>query len=106
MSTAISRLEPDGRSASASSCPSWCVTRHGVHRGEENWVHTGEPLLVAEGIPASIVMSVDPETGTTDGPYVLIGAREYTLTEARHVGSALIAAADAAAAARDFAMEI
>jgi hypothetical protein len=74
--------------------------------GEENWVHTGEPLLGADGIPASIVMSVDPETGTIDGPYVLIGAREYTLSEARHVGSALIAAADAAAAARDSAMDI
>ncbi|WP_156465298.1 hypothetical protein [Knoellia sp. Soil729] len=81
-----------------SPCPSWCVTRHGVHLGEENWVHTGEPLLVADGIPAYVVMSVDPETGTSDGPYVLIGAREYTLSEARHVGSALMAAVDSACA--------
>ena len=45
-------------------------------------------------------MSVDPETGVIGGPYVLIGSREYTLAEALEVGSALIAAAERAAAAR------
>jgi hypothetical protein len=51
---------------------------------------------VADGLRAQIVMSVDPGTGTADGPYILIGAKEYTLTEARMLGSAFIAAADAA----------
>jgi hypothetical protein len=81
----------------ARRCPPWCVTQHCVHLGEENWIHASEPLPVADGVRAQIVMSVDPDTGTTDGPYILIGAQEYTLTEARLLGNALMAAADAAA---------
>ena len=81
----------------ARRCPPWCVTQHGVHLGEENWIHASEPLPVADGVRAQIVMSVDPDTGTTDGPSILIGAQEYTLTEARLLGNALIAAADSAA---------
>ncbi|MFW5468691.1 DUF6907 domain-containing protein [Knoellia sp. CPCC 206435] len=96
MSATEHRTAAGHPSASTSSCPTWCVSRHGVHLGEENWVHTGEPLLVADGIRAVVVMSVDPDTGTADGPYVLIGAHEYTLAEARALWGALLAAVDQA----------
>ncbi|MFW5469519.1 DUF6907 domain-containing protein [Knoellia sp. CPCC 206435] len=89
--------EPSSRTT---ACPPWCVTRHDVHLGEENCVHTGEPLLVADGIRAVIAMSVDPDTGTADGPYVLIGTHEYTLTEARQLWSALLDALDSAGQAQ------
>ena len=97
MSKAKHRSGQEHPSAATSFCPPWCVTHHGVHLGEENWVHTGEPLLVADGIRAVVVMSVDPDTGTADGPYVLIGASEYTLAEARALWGALLAAVEQAA---------
>ncbi len=101
MSTSEHRRVAEDDPSTATTCPSWCVTHHGLHLGEENWVHTGEPLLMADGIRAQIVMSVDPGTGSEDGPYVLIGTREYTLTEARLLGSALVGAIDDAALAGD-----
>ncbi|KGN39644.1 hypothetical protein [Knoellia aerolata] len=97
MSTTEQRSVAGEPSASTTSCPPWCVTHHGVHLGEENWIHTGEPLVMGEGLRAQVVMSVDPGTGITDGPYLLIGAREYSLPEARRLGSALVQAIDAAA---------
>jgi hypothetical protein len=35
-------------------------------------------------------MSVDPETGVQDGPYVLIGSTELSLDAAAALGNALI----------------
>lgn len=75
------------------SCPHWCVTRHGVHRGEEDWLHLGDPLTVASGVVARLCMSVDPGSGAVDGPYVLVGATEHTLLEAEALGGALVALA-------------
>lgn len=71
-------------------CPPWCVGSHGLHDGEEDWVHVGQPLPIADGIDATLCMSVDPETGLRDGPYVLIGSTELSLDAAAALGNALI----------------
>ena len=75
------------------TCPQWCVTGHGAHLGEEDWIHLSEPLAVADGTLARLCMSVDPLTGAADGPYVVIGSTEYTLSEAEALGDSLIAMA-------------
>ena len=77
----------------ANSCPHWCVTHHGVHLGEEDWIHTSEPVMIADGTVARLCMSIDPDTGAKDGPYVLIGNSELTLTETAELGSSLLALA-------------
>ena len=97
MSRTTSESIAGAAATAARPCPHWCVTRHGVHLGEENWIHASEPLPVADGVRSQIVMSLDPDTGTADGPYIVVGEQEYPLTEARLLGSAFIAAADAAA---------
>ena len=74
-------------------CPSWCVAGHGVHLGEEDWVHLGEPLPMTDGVSAQLCMSIDPVTGTQDGPYVLIGGTEYTLAAAASLASSLMSLA-------------
>jgi hypothetical protein len=74
-------------------CPSWCRARHGLHLGEEAWVHLSEPLYVSEGVSAQLCMSVDPLTSVQDGPYVLIGSAEYTLHQTQALGAALMAMA-------------
>lgn len=71
-------------------CPGWCVARHGAQLGEEDWVHVGEPLTVAEGVTAHLCMSVDPGCGEADGPYVLIGVSEYTPAAAAELGRTLM----------------
>jgi hypothetical protein len=71
-------------------CPPWCNVRHGITEGEEDWVHVSEPLDVADEVAARLCMSVDPETATEDGPYVVVGSREYSLTEAERLGASLI----------------
>ena len=80
-------------SAARASCPPWCVSRHGIHLGEEDWVHVGEPLPVAEGVSAQLCMSIDPVTGAEDGPYVVIAGTEYTLPAAAALGGSLMALA-------------
>lgn len=80
--------------ATQSACPHWCVTRHGLRTGEEDWVHTSAPVSVADGLVALLCMSVDPAGRTVDGPYVLIGTTEYTVAEAKALGDSLIALAD------------
>jgi len=80
------RLESGVRGA----CPSWCAAGHGVHLGEEDWVHLSEPLTVVEGLSAQLCMSIDPDTSAHDGPYVVLGSTEYTLAEAQAVAAALM----------------
>jgi hypothetical protein len=82
-------------STPAGSCPPWCVADHGRHPGEDDRVHTGEPIELADGILARLCLSVDPRTGAEDGPYVLVGWTEYTLDEAEGLGAALTAMAKA-----------
>ncbi len=76
--------------ASRTACPGWCVASHGDHGGEEDWVHTGEPLNVAEGVDAHGCMSVDPTTGAVDGPFVIIGWRQYTPAQAEALATSLL----------------
>jgi hypothetical protein len=57
--------------------------------GEEDWLHLGEPLRVADGLVARLCMSIDPDTGSVDGPYVLIGGTEYTLSQAQQLAASL-----------------
>jgi len=72
------------------SCPAWCVTGHHLHAGEEDWVHTSEPLPVDRGVAARLCMSIDPDTGAIDGPHLLIGSTEYSLPAATTLGAALL----------------
>ena len=82
-------------SPAVETCPPWCVADHGRHPGEDDRVHTGESVELADGVLARLCLSVDPRTGAPDGPYVLVGWSEYTLDEAAALGSALIAMARA-----------
>ncbi len=79
-------------------CPAWCTTAHGVHAGEEDWVHLGEPATIGPGERTQLCMTVDPVTGTSDGPYVLVGPTEYTPAQAAALGRALLALAEMAGA--------
>ena len=76
-------------------CPTWCVTSHGVHGGEEDWVHAGEPLVLAPDVQAQVCLSVDPGTGRVDGPHVVIGWAQYTPAEVEALGASLIGLAAA-----------
>lgn len=80
---------------SQNACPRWCVTRHGLHLGEEDWVHTSAPVSIADGLVALLCMSRDPAGRAEDGPYVLIGTTEYTVAEAKTLGHCLIALTNA-----------
>jgi hypothetical protein len=77
------------------NCPTWCVTRHSTDLGEENWLHLSEPLSLDDGVVARLCLSVEPDSGAEDGPYVLIGTSEYTLLEAEALGATLVALAGA-----------
>lgn len=76
-------------------CPRWCVSQHTVHLGEEDWLHTGEPLMVADGLTARLCMSIHPTTRDEDGPYVLIGTSELTLDETARLSASLLDLANA-----------
>ena len=94
------------RVSSVHTCPAWCTTQHGVARGEDDWLHVSEALLVADDVFARLCMSVNPETDAEDGPYVVVGSREYSLTEASRLGGALMRlAAVGAASTRPGAVE-
>ena len=74
-------------------CPEWCVTAHDPSRGEEDWVHLSEPLVLTDGVMARLCMSVDPATGEQDGPYVLVGDEQLTPEQAERLGIELSALA-------------
>jgi hypothetical protein len=82
----------EGGMATAHS-PPWCVTAHDPSRGEDDWLHMSEPVVVAEGVVARLVMSVDPQTGEQDGPYVMVGDDQLTPSEAQRRGFELSALA-------------
>ena len=71
-------------------CPAWCVTGHGVHLGEEDWLHCSEPLTITDGVSAELCLSVDPSTRAEDGPYLVVGSTEYSLDEARALALGLL----------------
>ena len=92
------QTRPSDTAPLAATCPSWCVAPHGLHDGEEDWVHMSEPLPLADRVLARLCMTVHPVTLATDGPYVMVGSTEYTPSEANTVGLALQALASAAEA--------
>jgi hypothetical protein len=61
---------------------------HGLHRGEEDQVHVSAQLCVRNTL-VRLCTSIDPATGLQDGPYVLVGAHEYTLGEVDDLVAAL-----------------
>ncbi len=69
------------KQARTASCPAWCARRHGERPGEDDSVHVSGQLLVRRTV-LRLCTTIDPGTGTQDGPYVLVGADEYTLHEA------------------------
>ena len=77
-------------------CPGWCVTQHDVLAGEDDWLHTGEPLILSDCVSARLCMSIHPATGEEDGPYVLLGTSELTLDEAARLGASLLGLANPA----------
>ena len=78
----------------SNTCPRWCRTEHGELDGEENHLHTGASLRLADGVTAYLCATIDPYTGATDGPYILVESEEWSLDRARSIGQALIALAD------------
>ena len=72
------------------SCPPWCATGHGIHLGEDDWVHLSEPLPLTDGVSAQLCMSIDPATSAQDGPYVVIGSTEYTPAQAQALAASLM----------------
>lgn len=85
------------------TCPAWCRTRHGAAAGEDDWLHVSEPLVLADDVIARLCMSVDPRTDEADGPYVIVGTREYSLAEAAELGASLIQLAEVGATPRSAA---
>lgn len=77
-------------SLAAPTCPPWCTSPHNT-LGEENWLHVGEPLLLTDGVRAQLCTSIDPLTGTQDGPYVIIGDTNYTPAQAQLIAARLVA---------------
>ena len=75
------------------TCPGWCAISHGVHMGEEDWLHRSNPISLDDGTFANLCMSINPATGAQDGPFIVIGATEYSLEQAEHIGAALMAMA-------------
>lgn len=91
MASCEASAEPGGTTAGvANTCPRWCFTDHGVHLGEEDWIHTSQPVRLADDRVARMCMSIDPDTGIEDGPYVLIGDTELTVDQAKAVGESLL----------------
>lgn len=62
------------------TCPPWCSLEHGIHGGEEDTVHISDELCVRHAY-LRLCSSIDPATGDQDGPYVLMGAEEYTMDQ-------------------------
>lgn len=81
------------------TCPPWCELGHGIHTGEDDTVHIGGKLCVRNTL-MRLVATIDPETGAQDGPYVLMGTQELTITEVHDLIAALTTlAANAATSA-------
>jgi hypothetical protein len=82
--------------AEALACPPWCVVAHDPYRGEDDWLHQSEPIFLADGVAARACMSIDPDTGERDGPYVILGDEQLTPVEAQQLGVELTALASLA----------
>ena len=58
---------------------------------EDRCSHADVPLTDGDGLRARLVMSINPDTCEADGPYVIVGATEYTLAEAAALATSLMA---------------
>ncbi len=81
------------------TCPAWCTAEHGIYAGEDDHLHTGAPLYLTTEVTVRLCATIDPASGATDGPYVIVDSDEWTPEQARAVGHALIELADAASPA-------
>jgi hypothetical protein len=61
-------------------CPGWCINEHGHYTGEDDYLHAGAQVVLTGDVTARLCASVDPDSGETDGPYVLIDGYDYELT--------------------------
>ena len=77
------------------TCPAWCVVRHGAGTLEDDAVHIGGALMVRRTV-LRLCTAIDPETGSQDGPFVLLGAEELTVHEAEALAAALTQLVDQA----------
>ena len=82
--------------AEHSPCPAWCVVRHGAGSSEEDAVHVGGALLVRRTV-LRLCTTIDAESGSQDGPFVLLGDEELTVHEAESLAAALTQLVDQAA---------
>lgn len=48
-------------------------------------------MPLTDGVQARLTLSINPESGEVDGPYVLIGATEYTVAQAAALVASLAA---------------
>jgi hypothetical protein len=63
------------------TCPPWCALRHGRHPGEDDTLHLSVALMVRRTV-LRLCMTHDPDTDTSEGPFVLVGTEEYSVHEA------------------------
>ena len=80
------------------ACPPWCVRHHRGVLGEDDLVHVSGALQVRRTV-LRVVATADPDSGATDGPYLLVGQDEYTVHEAEVLIGALTQLVDEARAA-------
>jgi hypothetical protein len=74
-------------------CPAWCTRDHDALDGEEAWLHVGRPQTPDGEAGPLLAMTREPGTGVVDGPWVLVGDDEYSLEQAKALGTALIGTA-------------
>ncbi|WP_299444949.1 DUF6907 domain-containing protein [uncultured Phycicoccus sp.] len=67
--------------AAGDPCPAWCRITHGTLQGEEDRLHLGVTVYVRE-TPVRLCMTAAHGSTPSDGPYVIVGEREFTLDEA------------------------
>ncbi|MGS0684531.1 hypothetical protein ACVBEQ_05120 [Nakamurella sp. GG22] len=77
-------------------CPPWCTAEHGVLLGEEDHLHIGADVPLTDSMTARLCATIDPESGETDGPYVIVDSLELSLDCTRSIGNTLLALADTA----------
>ncbi len=70
------------------TCPHWCTVEHGRQLGEEDHLHLSDAVFAA-GTTTRLCTTIDPDTGSQDGPYVMVGEETYTLVEAAALGAVL-----------------
>ena len=81
------------------ACPLLCARHHGRHPdddGEDDTLHVSGALMVRHTV-LRLCMTSDASTGEREGPYVLVGAEEYSVHEAEALIDALTQLVDRSA---------